>query len=181
MQEHHYYHQPRRPRSGAQKALTFLALSAAAAMFAGVCALTINAMSSGGETDTAAGSRIKFYGYPSGAGAGGYDVVAYFSEAKAQKGSAAHRAEWGGETWHFASPENRDEFLRNPAQYIPQYGGHCAYGVAQGYLVRGDPQAWSVRGDKLYLNYNSSIRVAWLAAAEQFIADAVPSWKKLNR
>ncbi|MGI9297668.1 MAG: YHS domain-containing (seleno)protein [Gammaproteobacteria bacterium] len=180
MQEHHYYHQPQRPPGVAARTLTFFAMFAAAAMFAGVCALTINAFSES-DGDTAAGQRIKFYEYPGGVGAGGYDVVAYFSEAAATKGIAAHRAEWGGEVWHFASSENLDKFLRDPPRYIPQYGGHCAYGVASGYLVRGDPRAWSIREDKLYLNYSANIRLAWIAAADEFIADAVPNWKKLNR
>lgn len=179
MQEPHYYHQAPRRRSDAEKIFTALAVLAAAAMFAGVCVLTISAMSKDGE-DTTAGSQIKFYAYPDGAGAGGYDVVSYFSAA-AQKGNVAHRAEWGGEVWHFVSAENRDKFLQNPQRYIPQYGGHCAYGVAQGYLVRGDPQAWSVRDDKLYLNYSANIRVAWLAAADDFITTATSQWSQLNR
>lgn len=180
MQEKHYYHQPQRPPGAAARTLTFMAMFAAAAMFAGVCALTISAMSGAGE-DTAAGKAIKFYEYAGGIGAGGYDVVAYFSESAAQKGSAAHRAEWGGEEWHFVSSENREKFLRDPLRYIPQYGGHCAYGVANGYLVRGDPLAWSVREGRLYLNYSANIRLAWTADADGFIAAAAPNWKELNR
>jgi hypothetical protein len=32
-----------------------------------------------------------------------------------------------------------------PEKYAPQYGGYCAYGVASGYAVKTEPDAWSVR------------------------------------
>ena len=180
MQEQHYYHQPKRPPGAMAKMAARLAMAAGAAMFAGVCALTINAIGES-EDETAASTRIKFYDYRNGAGAGGYDVVAYFSESAAAKGSAEHFAEWGGEKWLFATAENREAFLQNPSRYIPQYGGHCAYGVASGYLVRGDPTAWTVKDGKLYLNYNANIRIAWLADSDGFLAKSEPNWKELNR
>jgi hypothetical protein len=32
-------------------------------------------------------------------------------------------------------------FKADPAKYEPQYGGYCAYGVAQGYKPDTDPTA----------------------------------------
>ena len=149
-------------------------------MFIGICIITVNAVSNA-NNNTAAANHIKFYQFANGIGANGYDVVAYFTDAKAAKGNAQYHATWGGMPWRFSSAANRDLFLKTPLRYIPQYGGHCAYGVSQGYLVAGDPLAWSVRNNKLYLNYNANIRTAWLAAAQQFILNAAPQWKKLNR
>ena len=180
MMEHHYYHQSVRPRGPLARLLIALSALSAAILFVGVCLLTINAVSES-DGDTAAGSSIKFYAYSGGVAAGGYDVVSFFTEARAVKGAPENFAEWGGEKWHFASAENRAAFLKNPLHYIPQYGGHCAYGVSQGYLVRGDPQAWSIHDGKLYLNYNKNIRIAWLAAATEFITQSIPNWQKLNR
>ncbi len=36
-------------------------------------------------------------------------------------------------TFHFATTENRDLFIANPSQYIPQYGGFCSWGIANEY------------------------------------------------
>lgn len=162
------------------KTAAALAALLTASMFAGIGLLTVNAVSTG-ENDTASANKIKFFQFPGGVGAGGYDVVSYFSESRAQKGLPKYETKWGGLIWRFASPENQKLFVAAPAKYIPQYGGHCAYGVAQGYLVRGDPAAWSVRNGKLYLNYNANIRTAWLANADNFVRRSEKHWPKLNQ
>ena len=162
-----------------QKTAAVLAAILTASIFAGIGLITVNAVSTG-ENGTAAANKIKFFQFSGGAVADGYDVVAYFTESRAVKGAPKYQAKWGGVVWHFSTAKNRDLFLARPAAYAPQYGGHCAYGAAQGYLVRGDPLAWSVRKDKLYLNYNTSIRTAWLAAAADFIRQANAHWPKLN-
>ena len=149
------------------------------ALLAVVGALTINAFSNA-EQETAADHNIKFFQYANNLGVGGHDVVAYFVDAAAAPGDARFAAEWGGQTWHFTSAKNRETFLAQPARYIPQYGGHCAYGLAQGYLVRGDPQAWTVHGGKLYLNYSNGVRTAWLADADSFIGQSELAWPKLT-
>ena len=148
-----------------------------------VCALALAAAVVGGALsgleDPADGAKTKFYEYGNGLGAGGYDVVAYFTESRAARGLEEFEAEFGGQTWRFVSAENRDLFLSDPEGHIPQYGGHCAYGVAGGYLVRGDPEAWTVWEDQLYFNYNKRIRSAWLAGVEDFLKSSALSWPGL--
>ena len=82
----------------------------------------------------------------------GYDPVAYFTQGKPVKGSREYTHQWNGATWRFASAQNRERFAAAPAKYAPQYGGYCAYGVASGYAVKIEPDAWSVVDGKLYLN-----------------------------
>lgn len=85
----------------------------------------------------------------------GYDPVAYFTESKAVEGSEKFSHHWLGATWHFASAENRDMFVREPLKYAPQYGGHCADGVSFGTITTNiDPKAWRIIDDKLYLSYD---------------------------
>ncbi len=94
---------------------------------------------------------------------GGYDVVAYFTLAEAREGEEAFSAQHGGLTYRFISAEHRDRFRAEPARYLPQYGGWCAYGctlrvenggwAAARYPV--DPKAFAVIDDKLYL-FNKS-------------------------
>src|SRR4051794_32239293 len=65
----------------------------------------------------------------------GYDPVAYFAEGGPRKGRADLVVYRNGARWLFSSEENRNRFLESPETYLPAYGGYCAYGVAQGYLV----------------------------------------------
>ncbi len=91
----------------------------------------------------------------------GTDPVAYFTDGRPVKGSPAFTAEWNGATWRFSSAANRDAFRADPARYAPQYGGYCAWAVAQGYTASTVPEAWSIVGGKLYLNYSRSIQRRW--------------------
>ena len=98
---------------------------------------------------------------PGGIAVGGTDVVAYFREGKAVPGAPAHTHEFQGAVWRFSSAENRAAFAAEPERYAPQYGGFCAWAVAQGYRAEIDPEAWRIVGDKLYLNYSRVIRARW--------------------
>ena len=89
----------------------------------------------------------------------GYDVVAYFTEGEAKPGDTAISAEYGGLTYRFADEAHRDAFRAAPEQYLPQYGGFCAYGCSLRVEDRGwaparypvDPTAFRIIAGKLYL------------------------------
>lgn len=107
---------------------------------------------------------------------GGYDAVAYFTEAKPVKGDSRFQAEHGGAAWHFASAAHRERFLADPARYAPQYGGYCAWAVAVGKTASGDPRFWKIVGDKLYLNYDADIQKTWEADIGGYIKRADANW-----
>lgn len=106
----------------------------------------------------------------------GYDPVAYFTEKQPVEGKAEFSHDWQGAKWRFASAENRDAFAREPEKYAPQYGGYCAYGVSQGYAVKIEPDAWTVTGGKLYLNYDKSVRKTWEKDIPGYIVAADKNW-----
>jgi hypothetical protein len=106
----------------------------------------------------------------------GYDPVAYFTEARPVKGSKQFTHRWNGAEWRFASDENRARFAAAPEKYAPQYGGYCAYGVAGGYAVKIEPDAWSVVDGKLYLNYDRGVQASWQKDAPGFIRKANANW-----
>jgi YHS domain-containing protein len=110
----------------------------------------------------------------------GYDAVAYRTEAKPMKGSPQHALQWKGATWHFSSEANRRLFEAEPEKYTPQYGGYCAFGMSRGYKAKVDPEAWSIVGGKLYLNYNQSVRTTWLEETAEFIAKADAAWPSVK-
>ena len=79
----------------------------------------------------------------------GYDVVAFFTEAKPVFGTDAHAFAHNGGTYRFASQANLDAFKANPSKYEPAYGGFCAYGAALGKKFDGDPRFWKIVDGKL--------------------------------
>lgn len=106
----------------------------------------------------------------------GYDPVAYFTQGRPVKGSPQFTHRWNGAEWRFASAENRDRFAAAPQTYAPQYGGYCAFGVAGGYAVKIEPDAWSIVDGKLYLNYDQSVQREWKNDVPGYIRKADGNW-----
>jgi YHS domain-containing protein len=116
----------------------------------------------------------------SGLAIAGYDPVAYFTQTKAVKGSAAITATHQAATYYFASAANRDAFIADPDRFVPVYGGYCAYGVAHGHKVKIDPEAFRVVNDRLYLNYSKGVQQRWLSDIPGNIATADSNWRRLK-
>lgn len=119
----------------------------------------------------------------------GYDVVAYFDMDQAAvggdqpspvPGNQTITAEYNGATWAFASEENRDRFLSDPAQYAPAYDGHCAYGIAQGGKVPANPALWRIVDGRLYLNITPQIVTFWNEDIPGNISTAETNWTGLE-
>ena len=115
-----------------------------------------------------------------GLGAKGHDVVNYFTDGKPVAGKDAFVVEHAGLKWQFASAEHRDLFKANPEKYVPQYGGFCSWGVANGKLFDVDPaNGWRVLDGKLYLNFNADIQKVFDKDASGFITRADANWPAL--
>ncbi len=110
---------------------------------------------------------------------GGYDPVAYFEDGAPVKGAKEFSTEHEGAVWRFSSAENLEQFKADPAAYKPQYGGYCAWAVAQGYTAPGNPQNWSIRNGRLYLNYNDKVQADWLQDPDGFIVKADENWPEV--
>ncbi len=111
----------------------------------------------------------------------GYDPVAYFAEAgKATKGDAAITAQHAGATYRFATAENKAAFEKEPAKYVPQYGGYCAYGVSKGAKYDIEPTAFQVVDGKLYVNYDASVQKKFTKDPGTFIAKADKNWDSVK-
>ncbi|MFY0680714.1 MAG: hypothetical protein JXR13_09095 [Thalassovita sp.] len=105
-----------------------------------------------------------------GFAASGYDVVSYFgleqspvgqTQPSAALGLRSITAQYNDATFAFATEENRDRFLADPAAFAPQYDGHCAYGVSKGGKVPGNPNLWRIVDGKLYLNITKTVVGFW--------------------
>ena len=87
--------------------------------------------------------------------ANGYDVVAYFNNETIE-GNKSFITEFDGVKFKFSSQNNLDVFNSSPPKYIPQYGGYCAYAIAEkGEKVSINPETYEIRDGKLYLFYNA--------------------------
>ncbi len=114
---------------------------------------------------TTAFSQTSHLNTKKGVVAKGYDVVAYFGN-DAIKGKKKFSTAYENATYRFSSEENLNTFKSNPAKYMPQYGGYCAYAVGvNGEKVDINPKTFEIRDGKLYLFYNSwgtNTLKAWL-------------------
>lgn len=115
-----------------------------------------------------------------GVAASGYDVVAYFTDQKAVKGSAEFSARHNGAEYRFASAAHRDRFTGEPGAYLPQYGGHCAYALGHNKMMNGDPEAWVVHRGKLYLTVSREVLDLFQSDVVNAINQADAIWKQLQ-
>jgi YHS domain-containing protein len=110
----------------------------------------------------------------------GYDPVSYFIGPEPVMGTPDFAYEWGGVPWYFASPANRDVFIRNPEIYVPQYGGHCLTSLSRGFLSDGKPRLYAIKDMKLYLFYSVANREAFFASGDSIVPTADTQWTKLR-
>ena len=115
---------------------------------------------------------------------GRYDVVSYFqisSNENPKKGSKKFTHKWGDKTWYFSSAKNKQLFAADPEKYVPAYDGYCAYAVGNNYTYSSDPLAWTVKDDRLFLNYSKSVREDWLEKSSYYITQGDKNWKHLKK
>ena len=110
----------------------------------------------------------------------GYDVISFLEKAP-EKGAKLHASEYGGVTWWFATEEHRRTFAAEPARFVPEYGGFCAYSAGRGVAASADPRVFAVSGGKLYLFFDPAVRTVWEQEQSVSIAKANQYWPKLHR
>jgi hypothetical protein len=90
----------------------------------------------------------------------GHDPVAYFTQNEAILGDPTIQSDHQGVTWRFSSAENQAEFLRDPAKYMPQFGGFCSNGInyAVPWGAGGGPNTWRIYRGRLYVFGGQSSR-----------------------
>jgi YHS domain-containing protein len=124
--------------------------------------------------------EVKYFN-TKGTAINGYDPVAYFLQNKAVPGNDSYATEWSGSKWKFISQANLDSFKIAPEKYAPQYGGYCAYGCSENHKAPTDPNAFTIVGNKLYLNYSLKVKELWLKDTSGKIKAADAYWPALNK
>jgi YHS domain-containing protein len=91
----------------------------------------------------------------------GHDVVSYFTQGRHALGSSQIKSVYQGVTFRFASAEHKALFDKEPARYLPQYGGYCANGIAYGIPWGGDADSWRIDDGKLYIFGGAGSKAAY--------------------
>lgn len=122
------------------------------------------------------------YNTKKGYAANGYDVVSYFDN-EPREGQEEFRSVFDGVQYKFSNQDNLDKFEASPKNYIPQYGGYCAYAMGvSGKKVSINASTFEIRDGKLYLFYNkgkNNTLALWLQESpEKLKAQADKNWEK---
>lgn len=88
-----------------------------------------------------------------GVALGGYDPVSYFT-GKPVKGNSSHIIHHFGIVYYFSSNDNKIVFQASPQNYLPAYGGWCAWAMLDGEKVSVDPETFKIIDGVNYLFYN---------------------------
>ena len=71
----------------------------------------------------------------SGVGAGGHEVVAWFTTGRPVLGCDRIMHVWNGAQWRLASVANRDAFATAEERYAPSCGRYCSWAAARAYMA----------------------------------------------
>jgi YHS domain-containing protein len=129
-----------------------------------------------GSALAASDSPVPAVNAKEGIGLKGYDPVAYFTNGAPTKGLEQYNFAWKGVTYRFASAENLDRFKADPAKYLPQYGGYCAYAMSLDRIADIDPSRWAIVNGKLYLNNGFVAEKLWSLNKSGNIVSADRNW-----
>ncbi len=106
----------------------------------------------------------------------GFDTVALSTLNAVTRGSAEHTVVHDGVAYYFASAMSAEKFEADPEAYMPQYGGFCAFAVAIGKKLDGDPRYADIVGGKLYLFVSEAVYRKYLENPEETLTNAEKMW-----
>jgi hypothetical protein len=160
----------RQERNGRRSGIAFIALLAGIAAMAGA---EIAARAS--TTERVVVDRH------TGLALGGFDPVAYFTDAQPLVGQPGFEAAGAGAIWRFRNEGNRAFFLAHPEIYSPQFGGYDPTDVARGVAIAGSPRLWLVAGQRLFLFGRIESRDAFAADPGRVLREAKARWPGLQQ
>jgi YHS domain-containing protein len=148
--------------------------------FLAAAVVLVAALAPSATAQDASGADRHFNTNSNGVVLHGYDPVSYFSDDGPREGTASISAEWAGVTWHFASEENREDFLADPERYAPAYGGYCSFAVSRGGTADIDPEAYVVHDGTLYVNLSNFFNQRFRLSIDENIRRADENWPNIR-
>jgi hypothetical protein len=111
----------------------------------------------------------------------GIDPVAFYTRKKPTEGRQEFELRHSGAIWRFENEGNRAAFIKDPAIYMPCYGGYDPIGIARGVGTAGYPALFSVVENRLYLFYTAAAQKIFLADPHAAIAAADARWPEVMK
>jgi YHS domain-containing protein len=120
---------------------------------------------------------------------GGLDIIPYFYNESyvGERGSDEIVSVYDGFKYLFYNEDHKILFDSDPEQYIPQYGGYCAWGIGGEYCPEypwstsclgpsGNWEHGTVIGEKLYFFLYSEAKEKFMANVEETIESGDERW-----
>jgi hypothetical protein len=158
----------RQERNGRGPGLAFIAL------LSGIAAAWFGLAAQAATTERLVADRY------TGLAIGGFDPVAFFTDALPMVGRPDFEVAEAGAIWRFRNEGNRAFFIANPEIYGPQFGGYDPIDVARGVAFAGNPRFWLVAGQRLYLFGGAESRDAFAADPARVLREARQRWPNLK-
>lgn len=122
----------------------------------------------------------------------GYDLVEYHQSHTAIRGSEEFELIHDGVKYHFMDEQNLTTFEANPDEYLPEFGGYCAYGLGMKEDSDGnkpgkypvDPKSFKIVNGKLYLFYDGPTFDAleyWNKNEQELLEVANKNWGLIHK
>ena len=110
----------------------------------------------------------------------GVDPVALATLNAVAPGEAVRTVVHAGVAYYFASALTAEAFEAAPEKYLPRYGGFCAFAVALGKKLDGDPRYADIVDGRLYLFVDAGIFARYLENPREILAKAKAAWPSIE-
>ncbi|MGF1510275.1 MAG: YHS domain-containing (seleno)protein [Myxococcota bacterium] len=109
----------------------------------------------------------------------GYDPTSYFIDGKPLRGDPSLFRTYQGATYYFVDKAHKDAFEKEPAKYVPAFGGFCGYAASINKLSPIDPEVWQIIDDRLVLQHTEKAYQLFNEDSEASYAKAQQNWPGL--
>lgn len=107
----------------------------------------------------------------------GHCPVCYIAAGKAVKGTDSFKTSHEGQTYLFVSQDALDAFNKEPAKFLPAYGGNCAICMAKGNTVSVTGETFFVHEGRIFLNKSAKLETMFKDNLAENIKAADKNWK----
>ncbi len=102
----------------------------------------------------------------------GYCPVAYHVLKKAMKGNPKYSLTYEGKTYHFVNAKAKMMFQKDPAKFLPEYGGFGAEAMSMGKKIKANPKLFILYKGHTYLFSGKKAKAMFEKDPAKHIAEA---------
>ncbi len=111
----------------------------------------------------------------------GYCPVAYHVLKKAVKGNPKYSSTYKGKTYHFVNAKAKKMFDKDPAKFLPEYGGYCTTAMSMGKKLKSNPKLFVLYKGHTYLFSSKKAKAMFEKDPVQHIAEANKVYASENK